>query len=582
MNDSGTHRLLKGQKQWRGDVMRYALVTLLLATGVCAVSVRAEAAAGDVEAKFRTLRVALSYGDTEAKLGAIRAVAQLGRNGEGAAGLLVKALSDSDRNVRLAAVDALGKIGPSTTEVVVAMTKLVGGKDGDAADAAVNVLRLIGPGAAPAIDALLLKYAEGKDGKARDSIIDALGMIGPAAHRAVPMLIRTFKKSSDYNLRSRVAYALGNIGQPIETVVPALIVALADDHCNVRAGGARGLGKIGPKAAKAQAALRKALKDTNPAVASRAVWALGRLGASDEQTIAALIGLLSSSQDYALAAAALGKAGKPGIDALVKRLGSPDAVWRLLAVRALGQIGYPAAAAAPAVKKATADKDANVRRAAALALKKIVEAPPARCVNVLAVSGKHTLVCKSRWHNVNGSWAIEGKVNISGIEALAMIKPNPAEGKYDLPKELAASLGERLLKAAQFTPAQKQELGRWLGSGKRNKKFSSTGAIMATSKTHTAPDGTSQVEISLKGRIEIELIHHLTNRYGPNWNEAKWSIDILGQLTVDSTTGRTVKANITAAGQSKGLYHTASRREDEPYTETFKLTLTPETPPKAK
>jgi hypothetical protein len=307
------------------------------------------------------------------------------------------------------------------------------------------------------------------------------------------------------------------------------------------------------------------------------------LEASDEQTIAALIKLLSSSKDYPLAAAALGKAGKPGIDALVKMLARPDAPARLMAIRALGQIGRPAEAAVPAVKKATADKDANVRRAAVLALEKIF-VDPAKRINALAVSGKHSLVCRSDWHNANKSWPLEGKVDISGTEALALINPKSksAEGEYSLPGKLAISLGERLFKAAQFTDSQKQELAKWLGSGRRDEKSSSKGSMTATSKTHPASDGITQVEISLKGRIIIEQSHRLASRYGPNWHEAKWSIDILGQLTVDSASGQIIKANITASGQTKGHYGTAGTKQGELYTESFKLTLVPAAPPKAK
>ncbi|MDP6544484.1 MAG: HEAT repeat domain-containing protein [Phycisphaerae bacterium] len=583
MYNSGTRLPLKSQKQWkqRDGMMRYALVTLLLAVGICAVTAGAEGATGNVDAKIRTLRVALSYGDTEAKIGAIGEVAKLGQNGEGTAGLLVKALSDSDARVRMAAVGALGKIGPSTKQVIGVLTKLVEEKNAAVAREAVNALRLIGPSAAPAVDALI-KYARGKGVNERKLAIDALGMIGPAADRAVPMIIQACK-SPDRNLREGATRALGNIGQPVETVVPVLIAALGDSDSSVRVGGARGLGMIGPPAAKAQTALRKALKDANPAVVLRATWALGQLEAGDEQTIAALIKLLHSSNEYPLAAAALGKAGKPGIDALVKMLARPDAPARLMAVRALGQIGRAAGNAAPAVRKAKYDKDADVRRAAILALDKIF-LNPAKRVNALTVSGKHSLVCRSSWHSTNKSWPLEGKVSISGAEALAMITPKskPAKDQYTLPMKLAVSLGERLFKAAQFTPAQKQELAKWLGSGKQDEKSSSRGTMTATSKTHLTSGGTTQVEISLKGRIRIERSHRLADRYGPNWNEAKWSIDILGQLVVDSTSGQIIKANITATGQTKGYYGTRGSLKGELYTESFKMVLVPAPAPKVK
>jgi HEAT repeat protein len=582
MHNSGTYAPLKSQKQWWDGIMKHTLIILIFGATICPVHLRAQAATSDVDAALKVLRTALLYGDTEAKIGAVGAIAKLGRNGEGAAGQLLAVLSDKDHSVRLAVLDALGRIGPSTKEVVAAMIKLIGGNDIEIAKAAARVLRTTGPGASQAVDALLLKYAKSKDGEVRDAIIDALGMIGPSASRSVPMMIKTFKRSSDYNLRGRIAYALGNIGQPIETVVPALMDALSDKHSTVRERGARGLGMIGPKAASSKTALRKALDDTNPTVASRAAWALVQLGANDKQTVAALIKMLHSSQEYALAAEALGRAGKPGIDALIKMLARPDAPARLMAVRALGQIGRPAgAAAAAAVKKATADKDANVRKAALLAFKKIF-VDPVKVVNILAVRGKHSLVCRSSWHSANKSWPVEDKICISGTEALAMINPKSADGQYDLSGELAISLGERVFKTVQFTPAQELELAKWLGSGKKDAKSSVKSVITAVSKTHTAANGTRQVELFLKGRIDIELSHRLESRYGPNWNEAKWAINITGKLTIDSASGQISKASIATDGYTKGRYGAKGGSSGEIYTESFKLTLAPAAPVKPK
>ena len=545
-----------------------AIVISLAVIGTFMGAGRAEAAAGDVEGKIRTLRAALSYGDIKAKLGAIGAIAKLGRNGEGAAKLLVGALSDSDRSVRHAALGALGAIGPSTKEVVAAMIKLVEGKDASLAAGAVNVLRLTGPGAAPAIDALL-KYAEGNS-KARRSVIQALGKIGPAANRAVPMIIQAFK-TGDRNSRESAAYALGNIARPVESIVPVLIAALGDSDNVVRERGALGLGKMGPPAAKAQAALRKALKDTDRTVASRAAWALGRLGASDEQTIALLIESLQSTDINVLAATALGQAGKPGIDALVKMLGR-DPVRRLLAVRALGQIGRGAAAAAPAVRKATSDSDANVRRAAVLALKKIVEIP-AKCLSILTARGKHALACKSGWNSIDGSWEVKGNINISGSETLAMIDPKHAKRQYALPKELANSLGEKFRNATQFPPPGTKVLAKWLGTGKRDEKSSSSSTITTTSKTRLAPDGTTQIEISLTGVIETSQSHRLASRHGPNWNESTSSMTIKGRLVVDSVSGRIINASIMTADRTKGRYFTQGHRSNESYSETCILTI---------
>jgi len=552
--------------------MKHALLTLLL------TAAWTQAAPTDAEMKLRTLRAALSFGDTKAKLGAIGEIAKLGRNGEGAAPLLIRALTDSDRSVRGAAVGALGAIAPSTKQVVTPLTKLLGGEDDALAAAAVNVLGRTGPGAEPAVEALL-KYAEGKSSTKIKSVIYALARIGPGADRAVPMILRAFN-SKDRNLRESAAFALGNIGQPTETVVPALIGALGDSDNVVRERGARGLGTIGPKAANAESALRKALKDTDRTVASRAAWALGRLGASNEQTVNAMIELLQSSESNTLAAGALGRMGKPGIDALVKMLARPDSVSRLLAVRALGQIGQEASGATGAVRKATSDKDANVRQAAALAIEKIVGVP-SKWVNTMNVSGKHALVCKSQWHDMDQSWAVKDKLNISGVEALAMIDPKKTAKPYRLHDELANSLAGRLLAVMQFTGAQKTELARWFGTDRRDVNHSVTADIKTTSRDINRTDSSSMTEISFDGSISTSATHRMASRFGPNSHQATSSIKIGGSLTVDRASGRIVKASVTVSSQTTGRYFNSSA-SGEPYTESFKLTIAPAEKPRTK
>ena len=59
-------------------------------------------------------------------------------------------------------------------------------------------------------------------------------------------------------------------------------------------------------------------------------------------------------------------------------------------------------------------------------------------------------------------------------------------------------------------------------------------------------------------------------------------LSLLICLFVDSISGRIIKANITATGQTKGHYGTAGSIKGELYTESFKLTLGPAAPPKAK
>ena len=61
----------------------------------------------------------------------------------------------------------------------------------------------------------------------------------------------------------------------------------------------------------------------------------------------------------------------PEIQALIDRLGSPDAPTREAAARALGELGERGADAQPALEEALADEDGDVCLAASDALSKI-------------------------------------------------------------------------------------------------------------------------------------------------------------------------------------------------------------------
>ena len=79
-----------------------------------------------------------------------------------------------------------------------------------------------------------------------------------------------------------------------------------------------------------------------------------------------LPGWLASDRDCA--ALLLGHLGEPGVPALIKALGDSDAEVRQAAADALRRVGPPARAAAPALVKALDDPDPRVRKGAAWAL----------------------------------------------------------------------------------------------------------------------------------------------------------------------------------------------------------------------
>jgi HEAT repeat protein len=130
-------------------------------------------------------------------------------------------------------------------------------------------------------------------------------------------------KSPNPGVRAKAAMSLGELGGAAKVAVPALDKALADRNLNVRYWAASALKRIGPEAKGAIPGLISALK-TLPG-------------------------------------------GSPELEGPARYY--PDV--RSVAAEALGTIGPAAKEAIPALKEATEDKNADVRAAAAEALKKI-------------------------------------------------------------------------------------------------------------------------------------------------------------------------------------------------------------------
>jgi HEAT repeat protein len=138
--------------------------------------------------------------------------------------------------------------------------------------------------------------------------------------------------------------------------VSDLIVQLKDRDAGARARAAISLSALGAKAKPAVPALTTALSDNNLNVRYCAGNALKSVGPDAKSAVPALIAALKTFPG-----------GSPELEGPARYY--PDV--RSIAAEALGAIGPAASAAIPALKEATADKSADVREAAADAIKKI-------------------------------------------------------------------------------------------------------------------------------------------------------------------------------------------------------------------
>jgi HEAT repeat protein len=280
---------------------------------------------------------ALDDADDRVQWYAAYALGQLGGDAAEAVEPLTELLAQKSRNeyVRGNAATALGKIGVATQPVLDVLV--------DAMDTEVHTsvrrncplaLGALGAAAGPAVPALVALLAD-NDAAVRVNAAVALWQIEqhPRALPVLEELIRRGRAPAPYF----TAVALGRLGAEPRVVAPVLVEALGHDDADVRRAAARSLGQLGRAALTS---LKKPLDDGNAEVRRSAVEAMGFIGA---EAVPALIYALRNDAHQARRAAA----------------------------RSLGRLGAAAKAAEAALIQAINDRDAQVREAAAKALKEI-------------------------------------------------------------------------------------------------------------------------------------------------------------------------------------------------------------------
>jgi HEAT repeat protein len=179
----------------------------------------------------------------------------------------------------------------------------------------------------------------------QEAIVVTLGKIGPAATAAIPTITRA--AGQDIDLDRAISHSIGLIlVSPEAHEISELAKLLHSRDVSQRVRAAKALALKGPRAEAAAPALVLALQDNDADVRRAAVGALRAIQPNQRPTEAIMQVYIQDLED------------------------SDDNV-RLLAARALGRMGPAAAAAVPALQKATGDVESDVRRAATEALGKI-------------------------------------------------------------------------------------------------------------------------------------------------------------------------------------------------------------------
>ena len=319
------------------------------------------------------LKLAESDGEPLVRIAAAKAVASIDPKNETALPLLIEALKDKTGKVRKRAAESLGDLGPAAKSAVAA----------------------------------LIKSAKDSDPAVSWAVVDALGQIGPDAESAVPTLIDALKEA---NTRGAAADALGQIGPKARTAISALEAVVKGDDLTARWAAAVALVRIGGAGAKP--GVRFLLKPVGVAGRSRSdasqiltvpsVWealpeVIDAVREPDLRDTAAEVAASVSMYMHMkkdLIPAGIAKmlhdkdAGvrcvtawvlhsaravpiKDAITVLRETLKTADPWAQCQAARYLGKLGKESKDAVPELTAALDDKDEDVRKAAAEALKAI-------------------------------------------------------------------------------------------------------------------------------------------------------------------------------------------------------------------
>lgn len=288
--------------------------------------------------------------------------------GPSAVPALVEALGSESEKTRFWAVRTLGEIGPAARAAVPALhKKLARGRDVETAWA----LGRIGPDAAEAVPALHVAFDTLKpdDHYGRHIILDAMAQIGAPPS---PGMIRLLD-DRDPERREDAAYMLVELGAGAQAAAPRLETAMDDPSPAVRVRAATALQRIDPANPRVLKALIAALDSGDPSVIHSALDAIETYGPKAKAAVPRLNQLINVTRSVHAATTLL--AVVPGsndaLASLVAFLKDSDDNARLIAIRALAELGPKAAGAAPALAAVARDPASRHRYIAIKALTRV-------------------------------------------------------------------------------------------------------------------------------------------------------------------------------------------------------------------
>lgn len=355
-----------------------AQVRRIAAAGIEEIACSSSAPTGDIEPQERSTKKALFEKAREAIPAlllvvehdppnrdlAVSALASLGSLPVEAIPPMVSCLHDPNERIGDCAARALGAVLP---DGIAPLVQALTDKQAAVRRAAAQALGDVGPKAESAAPALRDALQQG-DQSLRVDIATALVKIGAIRREELQFLVAGLS-DPDAKVRSKAASFLGEAPSLVHEALPALMRVLEDECLDVRCSALTALGTIGPPAGKAAPRIIERLPLLYDQELRAAAHALARIGPEAEEAIPILLGILvkpHENPNNVFGALTLFEASAVPHGLQLLRQTNPQA--RMLAAELLGYVGKGNGDVLSALKTATEDRDAQVRRGAVRAL----------------------------------------------------------------------------------------------------------------------------------------------------------------------------------------------------------------------
>jgi HEAT repeat protein len=328
----------------------------------------------------------------------MRSAYALSRIGLAAKGPLLETLKSEDSMARAGAAKALGGMGAAAREAVPSLVQNLRRDQPDERRETIDALGAIGADAVPALGEAL---ASG-EAFVRAGAAQALAEIGRAAQSMAPKVADAAARETDPSARAALLAAVTKVGVEPARAVELLIAGVRDNNEQVRHGAINAIYLLRSANDALIPALTKLLRDPNPALSERAAVVIARLGPAASGTVPAQLEVTRRRTPappvFFEALGQIGPAAVPGVlqaiepenpDALTREhwsvkclqtigggavtplaaaLTDPSISVRLVAARALGELGPVSAPAFSALISVVGDSDPRVRATALGAL----------------------------------------------------------------------------------------------------------------------------------------------------------------------------------------------------------------------